>query len=387
MNRLAIGTAAALALFAGSAAQAQFFGSGGLRNVVVSQISNGGSPLSNAANQTSLIEYTRAGTATGQSVAFNGTGSGIKLTNSGTAGSEGYLSSTLDGRYILNAGYNAVLGTGAVASTTAAAAPRVIGITDTWTGAVTYSAFDSSVFSGNNIRSAAASIDGSGAITNVFGAGAANGIRQTTVAGGTGGTQIGGAAPTNFRNVKVFNFGAGDLVFASNNSTTAGALSGVNLIGATTTTSIIGNTTGFGQIASNNVYDFFFANDRVLYLADERATGTGSGLTKLVRTGGTAGNVASGAWAISYSITGAGLRGLTGEVVGNTVNLFGVTNEAANRLVSYSDTLTNTTAGSLTTLATAGTNTIFRGVTIIPTPGAVALVGLGGLLAARRRRA
>ena len=48
-------------------------------------------------------------------------------------------------------------------------------------------------------------------------------------------------------------------------------------------------------------------------------------------------------------------------------------------------------AGSPTVLSTASTNTAFRGVAYvpvaIPTAGTAALMGLGGLLAARRRRA
>jgi hypothetical protein len=388
MNRVIATSVAALLAFAGTAS-AQFFMPS---NIVVSRVGDGTTTLSNASTQVSLLEFLRTGSATGQVVDFN-IGAGTRLVNSGSATSEGYLSSTFDQRYILNAGYDAAVGTASVASTANPAAPtagtrRVVAVTDTWTGAVSYTTFDGT-FSGNNIRSAAASVI-TGPTSTLYmagtagsGQGATGGVRSGLVSGGST-TQLSGATVTNFRNVKVVNFGGSDVVVASSQS---GAATGLNLITGSDFVNFISTTT----IANNSVYDFFFANDRTVYLADDRAAG---GLFKLTRTGGVAGDIATGTWSTVYSVavpttTGTtGIRGLAGEVVAGQVNLFAVTAESGiNRLVSYSEALGATSASSFTTLASSGSNFAFRGVTIVPTPGAAALLGLGGLLAARRRRA
>ncbi|MFM9170974.1 MAG: hypothetical protein ACKOTD_12930, partial [Phycisphaerales bacterium] len=85
----------------------------------------------------------------------------------------------------------------------------------------------------------------------------------------------------------------------------------------------------------------------------------------------------------------AGLRGLTGtwDAV-NGAQLYATTTEISNnRLVSILDN--GTTPTLATNLASAGANYAFRGVDIydIPAPGALALLGVAGLLAGRRRRA
>lgn len=383
-------SALALLAFAGAAsAQAPFFAPG---NLVVSRVGDGTTTLSGVANQTSLLEFTRSGLATGQVVSFNSGATGTRLVNSGSATSEGYLHSTADFRYILNGGYDAAFGTAGVATTANPAAPtagtrRVVGITDTWTGTTTYSVFDGT-FNGNNIRSASAlSITGPASTVYMAGTagsgnGATAGVRSGTVAGGSS-SQISGATVTNFRNVKALDFGGNEQVWASSNS---GAANGLNLITGSGFTTVIAPT----LITGINIYDFYFADDRTLYLADERATG---GLYKLTRSGGDADDPSTGTWAVVYNTpiapvtgtTNAGLRGLVGENVGGTVNLFGITTD--NRLVSYSELLGAGSASSFNTLATAGTNFAFRGIALVPTPGTAALLGLGGLLAARRRRA
>jgi hypothetical protein len=66
-----------------------------------------------------------------------------------------------------------------------------------------------------------------------------------------------------------------------------------------------------------------------------------------------------------------GLRGLTGQTDGSgNVTFYATTTESsANKLVTISDVITNTSASSsFTLLATAPTNTAFRGVAFAPTP-------------------
>lgn len=395
MTIRSFGITAALALSAiAGTANAQYFGLG---NLVVTRVGDGAAALNNAAFATSIVEFSRLGVATGQVVNLNSGGTGTRLTNSGTATSEGALTgSSFDGRYLTNGGYDAAAGTAAVVGTANPTTARVVAVTDTWTGAVSYAAFSSttaanSAYSANNIRSAILAADG-----NIYtgGTSTANGGVRTGAATGGAMTGLTGTA-TNVRNVNQFNFGPGaqPILFSSASGTGSPNPFGINVLtGPGTYANIISNTLLMnGAAGSSSAYDFWMPDDRTMYVADDRGGGTG-GLIKLVRSGGSAGDLTTGTWSFVYSVlvptataANAGLRGLAGEVVGGNVNLFAITTD--NRIVSYSESLSATTASTYTTLATAGANFAFRGIEIVPTPGAAALLGLGGLLAARRRRA
>jgi MYXO-CTERM domain-containing protein len=88
------------------------------------------------------------------------------------------------------------------------------------------------------------------------------------------------------------------------------------------------------------------------------------------------------------------MRGLTGVVTGNAVQLYGITavstGTGANHLVTLSDTLDGTSAPSFSTLATAPLNCVFRGVALAPVPEpssvVLGLFGVGMLAAVARRR-
>ena len=374
----------AIAALAGTA-NAQFFSNG---NLVVTRLGDGIATLGSTAALNTLVEFNRSGVATGQSVALNGSLVGVRLTNSGSATSEGALTGSTDRRYLSTAGYDATAATASVSSSANPTTARVVGVIDTWTGTTNYVSFTSatpatSAYSGNNIRSSI--VDGN----NVYMSGTSTtsgGVRLGTLSGGTSAIQSG--TLTNSRVVNIADFGSGNILFASSSS---GAFVGINIITGSGATNLITNAmlrnSGAGTASP---YDYFFADDRTVYVADDTASGTG-GLIKLARTGGLAGDVTTGTWAFGYStlvstVTGgnAGLRGLAGELVGNQVNLFGITTD--NRLVSYTEVLSAALPSSFTTLASGGTNFAFRGVEIVPTPGAAALLGLAGLVAFRRRR-
>jgi hypothetical protein len=88
------------------------------------------------------------------------------------------------------------------------------------------------------------------------------------------------------------------------------------------------------------------------------------------------------------------MRGLTGVVTGNAVQLYGITavstGTGANDLVALSDTLDGTSVPSFSTLATAPLNCVFRGVALAPVPEpssvVLGLLGVGTLAAVVRRR-
>ena len=148
--------------------------------------------------------------------------------------------------------------------------------------------------------------------------------------------------------------------------------------------------------------NFFFANATTLYVADggnPKAGGLGDGgLQKWVYNGTT--------WTLAYTLSAGlnlvadtasagttGLIGLTGVVVGNTVQLY-ATNATIGDLdptylVGITDTLSSTTGEgeSFTTLVTAAADTNIRGIAFAPTvaaapcycPGTLILTDRGAL--------
>jgi hypothetical protein len=311
-------------------------------------------------------------------------GGGTLLTASGTATSEGLLTVSPDGRYITITGYNAALGTTGVASTATTAVARSIAVLDAFSGTTAYATTTS--FSGNNIRSAVSSNG-----TDIWATGGNTGV-VNTITGATGAGTIVANSTTNLRQSNIFD---GQL-YASTGSGSTLRLATVGTGLPTTTGQTFANIPGFAT--SGSPYAFFFADlsssvsgvDTLYVAADDAAA-----LTKY--------SLVSGSW-VSNGVVGTDedYRGVTGlfDASGN-VQLYitrkgGSAAAGGGELLSLLDTsgyngafagtpsllssaLTSTTAGSF--------NTAFRGVgVIVPAPGASALLGIGGLLLARRRR-
>ncbi|MFN8824318.1 MAG: DUF3616 domain-containing protein, partial [Planctomycetota bacterium] len=247
-------------------------------NLVVSRIGDGSAALTSAATARFLDEFTPAGVLV-QTIALPTAPSGgnFAFTASGSATSEGFVSQSADGRYLILAGYSAVPGTLSVVSTTSAATPRVVarvaldGTVDTSTALV-------DAYSGNNIRSAA-STNG----TDLWTAGTATttgGVRYTTF-GATTTTQL-STSPTNTR---VVNIVAGQLY----TSAASGAFQGVAAVGTGLPTTSGQTTTllsGFPTTTGPSAYDYYFADANTLYVADDRITAAG-GIQKWVLATGT----------------------------------------------------------------------------------------------------
>jgi MYXO-CTERM domain-containing protein len=341
-------------------------------NLVVSQYGDGSAALGSSGTAIFLRQYTVGGVQVGSDLALPTTASGSnhRLVGNGSATSEGFLTLSANGRYLLIGGYDSALGGNTSTGTPAPA--RTIGrigsdfVIDTTT-AVTDPT--------GNIRSVA-SDDGS----NLWFANSSNGLRYTTL-GSTGTTTQITASPTNVRVVNTFN----NQLYLSASS---GAFQGVSAVGSglpTTSGQTTAQLAGFPTATGPSAYDYFFADSSTLFVADDRTVASGGGIQKWVLSGGT--------WSLAYTIgtgTGStvGARGLTGVVSGGVTTLYATTTESsANRLISVVD------GGSLalstvTNVATAGANTAFRGVefTPVPSPGSLALLGLGGVVAFRRRR-
>ena len=365
-------------------------------NLLVQRIGDGTTTLGSAAAAVSVLEYSRSGGSAVQTITFPTTGSN-QVTDSGSATSNGYLN--VYNGYVGVSGYNTAAGTTSVAGLN-----TKVGTVLNGDGTVaSRNLFPTggaagnppSPFAGNNFRSMIAT----GANT-FYATGTATGSPSTGGAwyyDGSAFTQVSSTTtgqPTNLRNVEIYN----NQLYVSSS---AGSFIGISSIGS-------GLPTASGQAASLQInmgagaspYGFvmFDTNsDSVLdlaYIADDRTT-AGGGLQKWTLSGGTW----SSSWALLVNGTGtlqatagsgfAGLRGLTGtwDAV-NGAQLFATTTETTNnRLISIIDNGIMPT--SATNLASAGANYVFRGVDVynaIPAPGALALLGVAGLIGARRRR-
>ncbi|HKO58246.1 MAG TPA: DUF5689 domain-containing protein, partial [Thermoanaerobaculia bacterium] len=283
-------------------------------------------------------------------------GANKRLVLSGTATTEGLMTRSADGRYLIVAGYDANTGVASVTTSAATTTNRVIGridaagLIDTTTGLT-----DST----GNPRGAT-STNG----TTLWITGNNNGVRATTL-GATTSTQL-STTPTNLRGVAVYpGYGA----FPSPQlyiSTSSGAFQGPATVGSGTPTTS-GQTTvllpGFPTAAGPSAYAFFFADlsasvagvDTV-YVADDRASPNG-GIQKWSYDGTT--------WTLTGTTGLSSARGLIGTVSGTTVTLY-VTDGGTLRKIT--DTAGHNAAnnGTLSTLASAGTNKAFRGVALTP---------------------
>jgi predicted extracellular nuclease len=344
-----VASAGLVALTAATPAAAAAFTEG---DVVVLRIGDGAGALSGAAAPVFLDEYTPAGGLVQSVPVPTATvGDDRRLTNSGSATSEGALSLSADGRWLTFGGYDAAPGTATVAGTTSAATNRVVaragadGLIDTSTAL-------GDAYSGGNIR-AVTTDDGS----RYWTAGATGGVRFAT-AGAATSTSITGGAPGNVRAVGI----AGGQLYAGSASS---PFAGVSAVGTGLPTAAATATLQITpQAASPSPYGFVLL-DRdaavpgpdTAYLADDTAVG---GLSKYSKA-------ADGTWTPRGTLAGA-VRGLTGNVLGDgSVRLY-ATNGAGNALLTYQDTAAfdATIAASATTVVSAGAQTVLRGVAFAP---------------------
>lgn len=327
--------------------------------VMVVRVGDGVNPLGTGSSPVFLDEYSLTGVrARSISLPQSGSGANYPLTISGTSSSEGALSRSTDGHYVVLAGYGAAPFTAGIAGTAAASTPRVVARVD-----------------------AAGMVDTSTALTNAYDMtsvrGAATGDGSAFWVGGTGNTTTGGAyyatlgatmgtaiaaMPPSERVINIF----GGQLYASSGS---GAFATVFTIGTGTPTTAGQTATALpGVPTATGTYGFAlvtaaesgFASD-VLYVADDAATG--GGIHKYTF------NPTTSMWVASLSATGlaGGTRGLAAFVTtAGTVTLAATTSATSmNSLVSCTD-VSALTAPVCTTVTSATMNTIFRGVALAP---------------------
>jgi methionine-rich copper-binding protein CopC len=324
-------------------------------DIVVYRVGTGASALSSSGTAVFLDEYTPDGTLV-QSIALPTADAGNThaLVASGTATSDGLLTLSADGHYLIATGYDATPGTSGV---TGGSEARVVGrigadgAIDTSTALTNLGA--------NNIRSAA-STDG----TSFYIGSGATGIDYATL-GATSATQL--TTLTNVRQVEIF---GGQLYYDTSASASPGV--GVGTVGTGLPTTS-GQTPAIlpGTSSATSPFSFYLADLSsavpgvdTLYVADD-----GLGLRKYSLVSGTwTPNGTVGANADDY-------RGLTASVSGNTVTLFATLDNGsgADTLVRVVDSsgYNGSFSGTATTVATAATNTAFRGVAFAPVPAVV----------------
>lgn len=327
-------------------------------NLAVYRVGSGASSLVNTGNPVFIDEYTPTGTLV-QSIALPssvGAPPAYACVGSGTATSEGMLSRSADGRYLLIPCYSSNLPAAAsLSGTTGTAVPRVVARMD-GTGAIDTSTALTDYASGNNPRSAASSNG-----LDLWVSGGAGGVRYATLGASTS-TQL-STTVTNLRQSAVFD---GQLYV----STSSGSTVRIGAVGSglpTTTGQTISNLPGFPTAGSPYSFALVDLSASVpgadtLYVAED-TTGGGQ-IQKYSLVGGN--------WTASGSISAAAVRGLVASVSAGVVSLYGTTGGSAaaggGTLYAATDASGYNVAasGTATSLATAAANTAFRGIAFAP---------------------
>ncbi|MBA2610426.1 MAG: T9SS type A sorting domain-containing protein [Bacteroidetes bacterium] len=326
-----------------------FFGQFTSGNLVVLQAGDGVSTLTNTGNQIILKEYTPVGSPA-FSVAISTSVNPLII--SGSASSEGGLSLSPNGKYLVFAGYaQSVPNATALAGSASSLISRGVGVVSV-PGSYSRVATSSTFYSGNNIRSATS--DGN---DNYWCAGGNDGTDYLGVVSATTNVQNGN---TNTRSVCIFN---SNLYFSTGSGTLIGVYqvgTGLPVTSAQTNSNII-STMGTG-IGTPSPYSFYFnPAQTVCYIADDRSIANGGGIQKWVYSVNT--------WTLAYTLgTGAtstvGARGVIADFSTPNVKVYATTSEAVgNRIISIADV---GAASPASTLATSDPNTLFRGIAFSP---------------------
>lgn len=321
-------------------------------DLVVYRVGDGGS-LSAAAAPVFLDEYTPAGTLV-QSVALPTAASGTNkpLLASGSASSEGGLTLSADGRYLMATGYDTSVGTSGVSSSSASSIPRTVARVDADDNVDTSTAL-TDFADGNNPRSATSS-DG----IHIWVGGAAGGVRSTTLGASTS-TSVTSSTDKNVRVVSVFD---GQL-YASADPTKAGVTIGTVGSGLPTSGSAnVANLNFSSPPAEPYSYSFLTLGSGTapdtLYVADNSA----SAIEKY--------NLIGGTWTSEGTVAVPGVTGLTANDDDGTVVLFATSSGGegtTGTLYEATDSsgLDGTLSGSAEVLASTSSEA-FRGVAFAP---------------------
>lgn len=325
-------------------------------NLVIYRVGDGAAGLVNTGAAVFLDEFSPSGTLV-QSVAMPTTANGQQnpLIASGTANSEGLLTRSVDGRYLVLPGYASTI-PAASSLTSSTTVSRVIGRVDSQ--GVIDTTTDLADWSSGGSPRGVASTDGN----DIWLAGAAGGSRYTTF-GATTSTQL-STDLTNLRGTSIFN---GQLYITTGSGT---AISHVGAVGSGLPIASGQSISSLPGIpASGSQYGLFVADlspavpgADTMYVASDDA----AALTKFSLVGST--------WTSNGTVgIDDNYIGLTATVTGTTVTLYstrkgGTGATGGGELVSLVDSsgYNGAFVGTPTLLATAAANTSFRGVALAP---------------------
>ncbi len=301
------------------------------RDIAVFRVGDRVTPLSTSAIVDSVFEFDTLGNGTGVTIGmpFFGT---IKITNSGTALSDGYMTLSAERDQLVMVGYDATPGTSSVVSTSSLSVPRVM-FTVKPDGTITKVGSTATDYTGNNIRS------GTSSGSTYFSSGTAPGLEII----GTSTSLT--PNPTNTRVIQIFN---GQTYFSSN----ASSYSGISKLGT-------GIPTTSGQLSTlitptiSDPFSFALSPDNTtLYVADNSL-----GILKYTLSGSS--------YVYNYAVNNLfGYTGLAVDFSGSTPIIFATTNSSsANYLVKVHDFGPST---PFFALSVAPPNTVYKGVTLSP---------------------
>ena len=335
-------------------------------NLVVYRVGTGTESLVNTGNPIFLDEYTPGGVLV-QSIPLPTTvsGSNEAIWASGTATSEGSITRSADGRYLIVTGYADISTMGSLVDTSAATIPRVVGVIDA-AGQIDTSTALSDFADENNPRSAA-SVDGG----SFWVAGGDGGVRHVMMRGATSSEQL----TTELHNARQVGIFGGQLHASSGSGTDT--FKGVHTIGSgapTSGTQLVTRLPGLTDATCPSSFAFYFADLSgsvfgfdTLYIADDDDSSPG-GIQKF--------SLVDGEWVANGSLDADNeYRGLTAKVTGSTVTLFATRNGGndamgGGELVTLTDASGHgeTLTGTPTLLVSLGSssNKAFRGVALAP---------------------
>jgi len=284
-------------------------------------------------------------------------GSNQPLTMVGGATTEAGLSRSSNGKYVTFAGYAAAANTASVASTTAAATPRIVGRIDA-SGNIDTTTQMNAAFSTGNVRGAT-SIDG----TNFWVTGSNTGVVYVPLGSTGASTVVSTGTPTNLRQTHIFggqlyvtsgSSGVDGVATVGTGTPTAAGSASITILPGFPTTSTGQNPISFSVVGTDTIYE---------------AQNT-SNLANAVNV--QKWKLSAGTWAQdtnfkpSYSVAaGAGAFGVAAKSTSSGVLVVASTSDG--NLVSFVDD-GSTETPTVTILSTAATNTAYRGVAFSPDP-------------------
>jgi hypothetical protein len=340
-------TVGCLALFMGASAQSFTAG-----NIVVLQTSG---TVSKASSAVTLKEFTTTGTA-GTSVTLPVTGPTPFQSAGIYGGSEGFLSTSADGKYLVLGGYGTSGTYTDITGTASSSVLRVVG-TVAPSGFYMQVASSNSFFSGNDIRGAISDS------THFWASGAsvasADGINY--FGPGTPAALAGGTTPPKAYGLRIFN---GQIYYSTQKSgpTSSGSQLGIFALGTGMPTSGTVTVSQVINTGSNTPEDFSFnAAGDVCYVAINMNTAAG-GIQKWTKSGTT--------WSLAYTlgtgVTNIGAYGLIADYSGTNPVIYATTFESTgNRVIKITDNGTLASA-TITTLVAAASNVYYKGIAFAP---------------------